>query len=145
LDLGKFKVPKEDIGDLFTMQSSNSQPPANGIELDSQDTGSSPKPQPLGQELQTHEDSLLGAAKIKEGGTSTAGEGFPTGSTEKEVCFACASSSIGTIGDHIAQTFLSEMLALGIGAGDVQIFRLWSTFLLCSLSHPLLLFKERIA
>jgi hypothetical protein len=81
LDLGKLEVSevsKEHIGNMFTMQSSNGQPLADGIELDLQDAGGSPKPQPLRQKPEAHKDSLLGASKTEEGGAGTAGKGLAT-------------------------------------------------------------------
>jgi hypothetical protein len=79
LHLGEFEVSKEHITDLLTMQGGNSQPRPDGIELDFQDTGGAPKSQPLGQQPEAHKDSLLGAAKIEEGGAGTAGKGLTTG------------------------------------------------------------------
>jgi hypothetical protein len=81
LDLGEFEVPKEHITDLFTMQGGNGQPLPNGIELDFQDAGGTPKPQALGQQPKAHKDSFLGAAKIKKSGAATAREGLATGAT----------------------------------------------------------------
>jgi hypothetical protein len=81
LDLGEFEVPKEQITDLLTMQSGNGQPLPDGIELDFQDPGGAPKSQALGHQPQAHKDSLLGAAKIEEGGAGTAGKGLATGPT----------------------------------------------------------------
>jgi hypothetical protein len=79
LDLREFEVPKEQVADLFTMQSGNGQPLPDGIELDFQDPGGASKAQALGQQPEAHKNCLLGAAKVEEGGTGTAGKGFPTG------------------------------------------------------------------
>jgi hypothetical protein len=79
LHLGELEIPKEQVTDLFTMGSGHGQPPADGIELDLQDAGGAAKPQPLGQHLKSLKDSLLGAAKIEEGGSGTTGESFATG------------------------------------------------------------------
>jgi hypothetical protein len=79
LHLGELKVPEELITDLFTMGSSHSQPPADRIELDLQNAGGPPKPQPLGQHLKSLKDLLLGASQVEEGGPGTAGESFATG------------------------------------------------------------------
>jgi len=79
LDLGEFEVSKEQITDLFTMEGGNGQPLPDGIELDFQDSGSAPKSQTLGQQPEAHKDSLLGAAKIEEGGAGTAGKSLATG------------------------------------------------------------------
>jgi hypothetical protein len=79
LDLGELEVPKEHITDLFTMQGGNGQPLPDGIELDFQHTGGAPKSQTLSQQAEAHKDSLLGATKIIEGGSGTAGKGLATG------------------------------------------------------------------
>jgi len=63
------------------MQGGNGQPPPDGIELDFQDPGSASKSQALGQQPEAHEDSLLGAAKIEEGGAGAAGKGLAAGPT----------------------------------------------------------------
>jgi hypothetical protein len=79
LHLGKFEVPKKHITDLLTMQGGNGQPLPDGIELDFQDSGGASKSQALGQQPEAHKHSLLGAAKIEEGGAGTAGKGLATG------------------------------------------------------------------
>jgi hypothetical protein len=79
LDLGELEVSKEHITDLFTMQGGNGQPLPDRIEFDFQDPGGGPKSQALGQQPEARKDSLLGAAKIKEGGAGTAGKGLATG------------------------------------------------------------------
>ena len=75
------EIPKELVTDLFTMKSSHSQPPADGIELDLQDAGGPAKPQPLGQHLKSLKDLLLGGAEIEEGGPGTARKGLAAGPT----------------------------------------------------------------
>jgi hypothetical protein len=94
--------------------------------------------------VEPHNNFLLGRSEVEEGSSTPTGEGLATGSAEKESGFASASSSIGSIGDHIAETLLAITFTFGIGTGNIQIFRLWTTSLLRSLSHPLLLSKERI-
>ena len=100
--------------------------------------------QAFGQQVESHENFLLGGSQIEEGGSTPAGEGFATGPADKESGFASTSSSIGSIGDHIAETLLAIPSTFRIGTGDIQILRLGTTSLFSSLSHPLLLSKERI-
>jgi len=145
LDLGKPEIPEEHVADLLTMQRGGGEPPPNGIELDLQDSRSTTKSQALGQELKTHKQFLLGTSKAEECSPSPAGEGFATGSAQKESCFAATSGSVGPIGDDIAQTFLSMVFTVWVGTTDIQEFWFWTTFLLSSLGHPLLLSEGRIA
>jgi hypothetical protein len=128
LDLRKSKIPKEHVVDLFTMQRGGGEPSPNGIELDLQDSGSSPKSQTLGQELETHKHFLLGSSKAKECGSGSAGKGLATGSAQKESCLAGTSGSVGTIGDDIAQTPLGMMLTVWVRAADIEKFWFWTTF-----------------
>jgi hypothetical protein len=144
LDLGEFEVPEKHVTDLFTMQGGNGQPLADGIELDFQDPGGAPKSQAFGHQPQTHKDSLLGTTKIEKGGAGTTGKGLATGPTEKEPGFPGTSGSVGSIGDHIGQPFLSMVLTSGIRTSDIKVFCLRTTPFLYSLGHPLSLLGERI-
>jgi hypothetical protein len=145
LDLGKPKIPKEHVVDLLTMQRGGGEPPPNGIELDLQYSGSAPKSQTLGQELETHKYLLLGTSKAKECGSGSAGKGLATSSAQKKSCLASASGSIGAIGDDIAQAPLGMVLTVWVRTADIQELWFWTTSLFRSLGHPLLLSEERIA
>jgi len=126
------------------MQGGNGQPLPDGIELDFQDPGGASKSQAFGQQPKAHKDSLLGTAKAEEGGAGTAGKGFATRPAYKESGFSGAPGSVGPIGDHIAQPFLSLVLTFGIGTSDIRVLRLWTTPFLRPLGHPLALLEERI-
>lgn len=85
------------------------------------------------------------ASKVEKDHPATAGKRFAASSVQKELSLAGTSRSIRPIGDHIAEALLTILFTSGIGTSDIQVFRLGITFLLRSLSHPLLLSKERIA
>jgi hypothetical protein len=145
LDLRKLEIPEKHIVNLFAMQGGRGQPPPDCIKLDLQNSGGTAKPQTLGQQPKPHKDFLSGAAEIEESGPATAGKSLATGSTQKEPSFTGASGSVSSIGDDVAQPLRSMLFTLWIGAGDIQIVWLWTTFFLRSLGHPLLLSEERIA
>src|SRR5271169_624467 len=111
------------------MQSGAGQPPPDRIELNLQDSRGTTQAQAFGHQFESHKNFLLGTPKVEESRSVAAGEGLATGSAEEESGFASASSTIGSVGDHIAEALFVMVLAFRIRTSDIQIFRFRTTSL----------------